>query len=505
MTNKKKGLGNTLKKILDLGVLVAEDDSDLQSYYVGHDRYLKQALSLQDSRIFYIGPKGVGKSAILQMVRLTQSHDSQRIINISPDNLAFSALGNINVQNPIIGEPSKNEWLFRTLWDYVLLMELWEKENKHQTNLLAKFTDLFRSKDEQRIRRLYNMTIDDEGKCLNFTDRIIQLIDEIDLTVSNETGGVTGGVKINSNQVGSQFKFLSEINAAAKKLPDLLKNEYYVLIDDLDLYWRNEANQNTLIAALFTSLRHLSGSRLKFLVSIREDIYQCLPIQDKDKSRDRICKIEWDIETLKEIIEKRITAKSNCSTTEIWGNLFPNDFFESISKYTTNRPREIIRATSLCVQKAVSRDHKRVAEDDMHVAIREFSVERLEDLSSEVHYQYPEIRYVFEKFRQLAAEFSFDQLNDLAIELECERFDHPDLAMPWAWAGTYDGRTKEFAHILLEIGFLQIKTSRKAKPEDYNYNTIGDVCDTMWFAVHPMYRPGLGLTVYHSSPQVNQK
>ena len=76
-----------LRGIVDLGRLVAEEDQNLKSYYVGREFYLNRALDMTDPVIFFMGPKGIGKSAVLQMIRLEKSHDINRIINISPDDL----------------------------------------------------------------------------------------------------------------------------------------------------------------------------------------------------------------------------------------------------------------------------------------------------------------------------------------------------------------------------------------------------------------------------------
>ncbi len=490
MAKKKKTVVDLLKKIHDLGMLQAEKDQDLQEYYVGRDRYLEKAVDMSDATIFYIGPKGIGKSAILQMVRLERKDKQEVIVNISPDDLAFSALANLNIDSPILKQ-GQNQWLFKSLWDYVLLMELWAQENSKDQNMLDKFKSLFRSKDEKRIERLFNKTIDDAGHVLSFTDRIIQLLDEITVSIETPEVSLSGTAKLNHNVTG-QFRFLNEINHATKELPKIIKNTYYVLIDDLDRHWNNEPSQNGLIAALFTSLIHLSCPSVKFVVSIRKDIYQCLPLIDKDKSRDRICKVEWDISLLQEMIEKRILKKSRFKKQDIWGNLFPSDCFKRLALYSTQRPRELIRLTNLCIDCAKKNNHKRISEDDLDIAIRDYSTERLDDLASELNHTYPKLKVVLKKFRGKKKEFPFSCIDEIATELAIEGIDREKL-MPWVWAGTFMDRAIELASLLLDIGFLQIKINRTAKPEKYLPDKIGVVTEDMWFAVHPMYAPALSL------------
>ena len=430
-SGKRKGV---LKRGVDLGRLVAEEDPNLRSYYVGRECYLDRALDMEDPIIFYMGPKGIGKSAVLQMIRLERARDVKRIINLSPDDLAFSAFANLQIDSPILTDIGRGQWLFKSLWDYVLLMELWERENAGVQDRWASFKKLFRSKDEKRIQRLFDITITDKGNPVTLTDRILQLIKEVELSAQTGEVEVSGKIRVEHDGSG-QFQLLSEINHAVKTLPGILRHEYYVLIDDLDLYWENEPNQNAFIAALFLSLRRLSRPPVKFVVSIREDIYRCLPLTDKDKSRDRLCRMEWDLTSVKEIVERRLVTAMKCRTTEIWGNLFSENGFEILAKYSTRKPRELIRLVSLCVNRAIINGHKRVHENDIGEALRQYSVERIGDLVSEYRFVYPNLEVVLHKFFGKQKEFDFAALDDMATELAVEAIDHGNMGMPWQWAG----------------------------------------------------------------------
>src|SRR5215831_11708915 len=83
------------KNVNNFGRIVGEQDLELQEYYVAPERYVDRAMDFNDPAVFFLGPKGAGKSAILQMVRLNRASDAGRLINISPDDLAFSALANV--------------------------------------------------------------------------------------------------------------------------------------------------------------------------------------------------------------------------------------------------------------------------------------------------------------------------------------------------------------------------------------------------------------------------
>jgi hypothetical protein len=134
------------KSVNNFGRIVAEQDPELQDYYVDPERYVARAMDFNDPAVFFVGPKGAGKSAILQMVRLNRATDEGRVISISPDDLAFSALANVNAGTPILRDISKNQWLFKSLWDYVLSLEVLRREYKDRsafTSTLQKIVRFF--------------------------------------------------------------------------------------------------------------------------------------------------------------------------------------------------------------------------------------------------------------------------------------------------------------------------------------------------------------------------
>jgi len=88
-------------------------------------------MNVEDAASFFVAPKGVGKSAILEMVRqdLSKPTDPQlpsrgRFISLSPTQLAFSAFSNINITSPLLKDPNKKQWLYKSLWDYIFSTEI---------------------------------------------------------------------------------------------------------------------------------------------------------------------------------------------------------------------------------------------------------------------------------------------------------------------------------------------------------------------------------------------
>ncbi len=293
---------------------------------------------------------------------------------------------------------------------------------------------------------------------------------------------------------GDAFHLLGLVNSVAKKLRDNVSHSYYLLIDDLDLYWNDSPTQNAFIAALFSSLSHFSRPpSLKAVVALRENIYDALPLVDRDKFHDVVCNVRWDLASVRAIVEQRVLFKLAVKSTEVWGGVFPADAFGEIWQHSNGRPREAIRLASLAVLTATNNDHFSVTPEDMATAIRSFSNERITEVSSEYAHKYPDLERIIRKMSGWPKEFPFGKLKELLELLDFE----VQMKEPWAdrysWVSGYAFNPKGFAQILLECGVLWLKQSRTDQAAPLDRTKSNEITDERWFAIHPMFGPGLGL------------
>lgn len=475
-------------RLADLGRPTAEDDRRLQDYYVGRERYLDRALDKDDPAVFFMGPKGVGKSAVLQMVRSERQSDLRRLIEIAPDDLAFSALANVEASTPLLHEAEHNQWLFKSLWDYILSVEILRRESRDLSSIFAR---IFGGKPQKAARRLLQISLADDGSKRNLIERLLQLIKEVEVSGASGDTSVTGKITIadSSAHPGEQLHLLSQVNQVAKSLPTLLAHDYYVLIDDLDLHWTDRPLQNSCIAALFTSLRHLNRPpHLKFVVALRADIYRRLPIPDKDKTRGSICDMQWDENSVKQMLEVRVATVLRCTRGDVWSRLFPKRAFEGWWSITNGLPREMIRLMALSIEEAARRGHSRVEDVDLETAKFVFSNERIDDLASEHLHDYPGLDDLLRKFAGWPKEFNVSRLKDFAAQL---LIDVEDRNARFSWAGGCAEDPRILAKHLLMSGALLLKASRTARPQRFNPSL--DLPDDFWLAIHPMYATALGL------------
>lgn len=478
---------------LDFGRLIAEQDDNLAQYYVSPEKYLRRALDVNDPACFFVGPKGMGKSAVLKMLSITKSSDAGRVIELKPDDLAFSALANAEATSPILGEAGKNQWLFKALWDYVLALEVLKREFPTPLAMNGWFANIFQGQYEREARKLISLS---QGVGTSLTERILQLVKEVEL--SGEYGGakVAGTLTLDkpSNAKAESFHLLSLVNSVARKLRDNLDHVYYILIDDLDLYWSDTPTQNAFLAALFTSLSHFSRPpSLKAVVALRQNIYDSLPLIDRDKFHDAVCHVRWDYAAVRDMIESRAVFKLQVTHHEIWGGVFPQDAFKDMWSNSNGRPREAIRLATLAATIAQHNGHTQVLPQDMTSAVRAFSSERLKEVAGEFSYKYPGLELILRKMSGWRKEFPASDLSGLVelidLEIQCKEPGHEK----YAWVGGYGQNPMGFAMILLQCGMLWVKQSRTDEAKPLDVDSPIELNNNRWFAIHPMFGPALGL------------
>ena len=129
----------------------------------------------------------------------------------------------------------------------------------------------------------------------------------------------------------------------------------------------------------------------------------------------------------------------------------------------------------------------------MEAAIRSFSNERIREITGEVLYKYPGLEFVVRKMSGWPKEFGFDKLKELVelIALEVELKEGGESR--YAWAAGYAANPVGFITILLECNILWIKLSRTDEAKPFDPLNPAEVTSERYFAVHPMFAPGLGL------------
>jgi hypothetical protein len=482
--------------IADLETSIAEDDPNLPQYYVGRDRYVDRAVDPDDSASVFIGPKGVGKSAILEMVRahVKTTGNENRLIEIAPDDLAFNALINIKSRTPLLDSPSKSQWLFTSLWDFVLCAEILHRESAGANVLERLLGSVLRDREKKQRDQLVKLTLDDNGKRMSMTDKMLRLVDAIELEGGYDK--VTGKAKVSlsdPSEKSEDLKLLQLITSVAKQMPKCLSHEYFVLIDDLDLHWQGTELQNSFLAAMFLSIRKLSrGGAIRFVASLRKSIYREITLEERDKFVPYVCDVNWTQSDIRLMVERRLCFLLNVTERNVWERLFPEGAFEFVWRNTDGMPREVLRLIAICIELAIANSERQVSPSVINDAVVKFSEQRLDELASLNQYKYPNASLVFRQFKGKRKEFDISLIQEVGMKMY-DLVDRNNLLkdLDWATGGFED--PVSLSRALLDTGFLKIKAGRSDPARTAEPEEIQLIDSSAWYAVHPMYQSGLGL------------
>jgi hypothetical protein len=482
----------------DLNRLVAELDENLPQYYIGEEIYTARAVDRHDPASIFVGPKGVGKSAILQMVKVTRQRtgDGGRVIIIKPDELAFNALVDVDARTPILSSPSENLWLFTSLWNYVLTTEILRRERGGVGWLESKMVDWFGDQHHREQRRLLQIASRDTGEEVetSLTDKMLRMVSEVE--VSGEAAGGNKGAlsaKLREGQPRRDVNMLQLVSNVAKRLPDTLEHPYHVLIDDLDLNWRGGGLQNAFLGAMFSSIVKLTRTQtIKFCVSLRDYIFHEIHLPERDKLSDLVVNVRWGEGQVRQMVAARLSYLMQLRTDDVWQHLFPPKAAAIIGASTTGTPREMISLSVEAVKYAMQAGHQRVQESDLKEAIRLFSKRQVSDFKGRNESQLPGLSVLLDVLRGGPKEFGLERVQEScmnAADVAKRRGETEKFAML-----SHGFETPiSMAEQLMRLGFLMLKDGRSSSPRVPEPEEFAQLDEKAWFAIHPIYHAGLGL------------
>jgi hypothetical protein len=197
-------------------------------------------------------------------------------------------------------------------------------------------------------------------------------------------------------------------------------HKYYIAFDQLDLGFDPNTSEyaNRLIGLLLASrdinlAAREAGIKLFAVVFLRDDIYDCLHFEDKNKMTENfVSLIEWDTprtqKTLKALMERRFSiVLGDKDNPEIgWHDVFNEDRempghqtkYEHMRDRTYLRPRDLIKFTNCALARYKERSGEDAGPDhlgkldnvDVHNARIEFSEYFLREIDDEVHKHMPD-------------------------------------------------------------------------------------------------------------------
>jgi hypothetical protein len=206
------------------------------------------------------------------------------------------------------------------------------------------------------------------------------------------------------------------------------ENRYYILFDQLDLGFdpANKDYNNRLIGLLLAcrdinNTAKQNGKSLGVIVFLRDDIYNKLKFEDKNKlTVGYSTTIEWDSGgslTLKDLIESRLTEVLSENSEKVgWSDIFDETQLMTgkQSKYnyiidrTFLRPRDMIQfCNEIIAQHNKVLGNRKIENGEIYNAKFEYSRYFLKELDDEVHKHLPVYESVLEVIKSIGY-YQFD-------------------------------------------------------------------------------------------------
>ena len=293
------------------------------------------------------------------------------------------------------------------------------------------------------------------------------------------------------------------------------ERHYFVCFDELDLgfsldsvEYRNQLTGLLIAARRINNQARLAGKNLSVVIFLRDDIYNMLHFEDKNKiTVSAVSVIEWDVAkdgpSLKSLMEKRFHETLGISESGSWDEVF--DETREMSGHQTKyrhvldrtflRPRDIIYfANEILQAHRANQDAESVKFDnkDVIAARNEYSKYLLNELDDEIKKHHPDYKVYLEVFRTIGS------LNFTLEDVESARRERANLVPPDLSSRDMLSRLFEFSVIGFYrpggagFGGADYVWRHKDRKAMFNDNAIN-------YRVHPGLMEVLGLKKFTKS------
>ena len=386
-----------------------------------NDQYfwsVKEVAQIQTGeKYFVIGRKGSGKTAICEHFNQLRQHDvfSEKL---SFKNFPFNEL--YSHKNQKFTTPNQ----YITLWKYLIYSSV--------CRLMLK-NEAVDSKLRTELTKLY-------GDELSLSRRVGKWVaKEFGFSLFGLSTKVVKDPSVTAGDWTSYVDYLEDI-----LLSHAGDATYFVLFDELDEDYRDviQAEQyqqyTSLITSLFKAVQDVRTTlgtnptlRVFPVVFLRDDIYEIVQDNDKNKWGDFRVDLMWDTEKIKKVVAFRISRALNPSASQplpfedAWRQVFGKGLmrmgtngkkvsstFEYIARSTLLRPRDFVAYLQNCANEAVESDQY-ITPDIVKRVDKAFSNYLREELTDELFAILPDIVSIFDAISQLRKwNFSIGELDE---------------------------------------------------------------------------------------------
>ncbi|NTW40418.1 MAG: transposase [Cellulomonadaceae bacterium] len=457
---------------INIGQSFAEYDPALddETVYV-HTPALAAALDGSSGKVFFVGRRGTGKTAIRRFCEENSTNSAVIVPAI------FSPSSTIAQE---VGPGYSRRRPFQSLVSAF--------RRCLQVELLQLYLAAHPARSE--VSRVLLDEFDDLGS-LDFDTRALAAIRRVIQPLEN----------------GDDEAWIRE-NKAARTIGDEMKSlgssgqpTCTVLIDSIDDYWEGTEEGLVYLTAFMHACQEVSAQIpwARTILFLRENIFERIRSRDTESTRleTAVVGMEWSARQLLELVERRLnrtlTAKLPLNG-ETWKMYVEESeaAWGAILDYCQRRPRDVLIYVSNAVESAQAAGHDQISLDDVASARRRFSDNRLRDLGDEYSENYPRLDEVLKRFYGLGRSFTLTGIESLARKL-LQDAELTRMCGPWIFE---IAAPETFVRLLYNIGFAGVRTKTGASrfralgPQDTTPPPVNDTTD---IAIHQCYWDALDL------------
>ena len=478
---------------IDFGAPAAERDIErgLEEYFVESEAYNRVRLG---SKRIVIGARGIGKSAIFQVLARRERDAGSYVIELSPEDYSYELL------SQTMASEDHGSWAklgaYAVAWKYLIYVLIMKEISKKRIHLKKGVAG-----------GIYKYIRDNHSN--QQASKLSALVSYLKRLEGIKIGKYEASLK--ARELEKLYK-LEEIHHLLPALREIASNRrVIVLVDELDRGWDSSEDARAFVAGLFQACISVNSihDNLRVYMSLRQELYDDVPelYDDAQKYRDLIETIRWNDSSLLKLIAKRIRhsmpALAGADDQTCWNSLFsgtPGSRGSGSYRYmidrTLYRPREIIQ---FCTQAIECCRESQPGIPLRHTAVTEaegiYSAERTKDIAAEHRFQYPGLMNVLEAFRGRTQTLDREDLEFLCLELITGEIPSGGTRI-WLDNCTPDA----LIEILWNVGFLRAEAGRDADARRAaNVSYLGahearhlNMAAARSFQVHPMFQAYLG-------------
>ncbi|HBX8265415.1 TPA: ATP-binding cassette domain-containing protein [Klebsiella pneumoniae] len=435
----------------------AEKDSLLSEYFVESASYRRIK---SGAKKIIVGRKGAGKSALMKMMLKNHQEDGFIVIKITPSlDVLKSAL---QTARTIHSEDNNNNLLHirDVIYTHTWVSYIYE-------SILCKFGE--------KINKEEGIKIDKLTGSRKFASDLSKDLGLYQKSLSGYLQSIINGLKIDAGKFGKIGITIGEAEDLEKALSDISKANVYkyhvdellgnykvaILVDDLDQGWDGSDESNSFTKGVMYAIDRINTSHADIRTSlfIREDMYAIIlsEMQHSDKYRNAE-KITWSVDSLKEILTKRIAFNFGVKPSEegLYHKVFPEKVGKTYSdnwifSRTLFRPRELLQFSRIYTE---SLDGNEPDAKKLKAAELQYSQWKLSDLCSEFYEQYPDLFSILEwwrtKFYRHKYHLDYEEVRNVIESV----FSGVNVKYEWYTELKNSGNVLGLLTILYKIGFI---------------------------------------------------